>query len=394
MSPEQALGEPVDGRADIYSLGVTLYHAVSGQRPFEGRDAGALLAAQSGTDVPSVRTVAPHVAPSLAKVIDTAIHRDPAMRFADADAMAAALQSVDLATPKLPAPLQRFGRQALEHGRQLGPVLGMTAAAFFGAAFTDAFLDSFLGFEVAVYMILGTVGAIVTTGLMVEHLREIRALAGRGYRYATAMEAVDRVDLDEARVAEPIGGPAVLQRPQAVISLGTALTIGGLVLLARAQIPVWSMVGLSLSLFTPAIVVARVARLKGMTRSWWGRVLRSGVGGAMWRVATLGQRPVSDSPVAGEPTALAVGQIVQQLWRALPGSEQKLLAEVPDLASRLERVALEHDSPHATEAMAALETLRLDLMRLRAGQIQREGITEDLRKLRDIGMYVDARDET
>ena len=394
MSPEQALGDPVDARADIYSLGVTLYHAVSGRRPFEGRDGGALLAAQAGADVPSVTTVAPHVAPALAQVIDKAIHRDPALRFTDADEMAAALQSVQVVAQTLPAPLQRFARHAVEHGRQLGPVLGMTAAAFFGAAFTDAFLETFFGIATAIFMVFGTIGGVVSLGLMTEHLRELRALARRGYTLPTALRAVREVEREEERVAEPISGPTWSRRPHAVISLGMATTVAGLILLGRADSAGLGMIGLSLSLFTPAIAVARVARIKGMTDSWWARVLRSRAGRWLWRTATLGQRTMPEVPLGGEPTALAVGQMVQQLWRALSPSEQKLLAEVPDLAERLEQQALARESPHATEAMAALETLRLDLMRLRAGQLDREGITEDLRKLRDIGMYVDARDET
>jgi hypothetical protein len=394
MSPEQALGDPVDARADIYSLGVTLYHAVSGRRPFEGRDAGALLAAQAGADVPSVRTVAPDVAPALAQVIDRAIHRDPARRFADADEMAAALQAVHIVTPQLPAPLQRFARHSLEHGRQLGPVLGMTAAAFFGAAFVDAFLSTFFGFEIVLYLILGTVGSVVSLGLLVEHVREIRALARRGYSRQSALHAVGVADAEETRIAEPVAGPPWSRRPHAVISLGLAVTITGLFLLSRGDSAVLGMIGLSLSLFTPAIAVARVARLKGMASSWWARVLRSTPGCWLWSAATVGQKKVPELAVGGEPTALAVGQLVQQLWRALPSSEQQLLAEVPDLAERLERVALERESPHATEAMAALETLRLDLMRLRAGQLNRESITEDLGKLREFGMYVDARDES
>jgi serine/threonine-protein kinase len=394
MSPEQALGDPVDARADIYSLGVTLYHAVSGQRPFEGRDAGALLAAQAGPDLPSVRTVAPGGDAALAHVIDRANHRDPAQRYADADEMAAALQSVHVVARTLPAPLQRFARHAVEHGRQLGPVLGMTAAAFFGAAFTDAFLGTFFGIEVAIYMVLGLVGGVVSLGLLWEHLREIRTVARRGYSRASALHAVGEVDTEEARLAEPVAGPEWSRRPQAVISLGTAVTILGLVMLGKAGSGVLSMVGLSLSLFTPALAVARVARLKGLRNSWWARLLRSRPGGWLWSVATLGQKPVPDAVVGGEPTALAVGRLVQQLWRALPESEQRLLAEVPDLAEPLEQQALQRDSPHATEAMGALETLRLDLMRLRAGQLSRDGITEDLRKLQEFGMYVDARDET
>jgi hypothetical protein len=270
----------------------------------------------------------------------------------------------------------------------------MTAAAFFGAAFTDAFLSSFFGFEITIYLILGAVGSAVSLGLILEHLRETRTLASRGYTRASALHAVGVVDTEEARVAEPVGGPAWLKRPQAVISLGIAATVAGLFTLSRADSTALAMTGLTVSLFAPAFAVARVARLRGMTGSWWARVLRSRAGKWIWSVAAVGQKASTEAPAGGEPTALAVGQLVQQLWRALPESEQRLLAEVPDLAERLEQQALQRDSPHATEAMAALETLRLDLMRLRAGQLSRDGITEDLRKLQEFGMYVDARDES
>ncbi len=393
MSPEQAIGEPVDARADIYSLGVTLFHAVTGRRPFEGQEGGALVAAQTRHDPPAVAMLASHVQPSFAAAIDRAVLRDREARWDSMDELTGALGAARAVAPALPAPLQRFGRHAVEHGRQLGPVLGMTGAAGFGALFTNAFLNTFFGFEVVIYGVLGVVGGVVSLGLLIEHLREIRTLAARGYRRASALRAVATVEAEEARTADPVTGPAWSRRPQAVISLGLALTIAGMVMLARSDSGVLSMVGLSVSLFTPAIVVARVARLKGMTGSWWARVLRSRFGGWVWRAATLGLGRVPDAPVGGEPTALAVGSVVQGLYAALSAADQQLLAEVPDLASRLEARAIDRDDPHAVEAMAALETLRMDLLRLRAGQLHHDGITEDLRKLREMGYYVDAKDE-
>jgi serine/threonine-protein kinase len=393
MSPEQAIGEAVDARADIYSLGVTLFHAVTGQRPFEGQDGGALLASQTRLDPPAVATLAPHVQESFASVIDRAVLRDPAGRWATMDELTGALGAARAVAPPLPAPLERFARHVVEHGRQLGPVLGMTASAAFGALFIDAFLDTFLGIESAIYVILGAVGGVVSLGLLVEHLREIRALTGRGYRRESALRAIGVIEVEESRSADPVPGPAWSKRPQAVISLGLALTIAGLFALVRSDSGVLGMIGLSVSLFTPAIVVARVARLKGMTGSWWARVLRSRAGGWLWKTATLGMGRVPEQPAGGEPTALAIGGAIQSMFAALPTAEQRLLAEVPDLAARLEARAMQPGDPHATEAMAALETLRLDLLRMRAGQLQVDGLTEDLVKLRDVGYYVDARDE-
>ncbi len=54
MAPEQALGEPVDARADVWSLGVTLYEALAGRPPFEGNDLRSLLLQISGADPPPI----------------------------------------------------------------------------------------------------------------------------------------------------------------------------------------------------------------------------------------------------------------------------------------------------------------------------------------------------
>ena len=66
MAPEQALGEVVDGRADLYALGVTLFVAATGRYPHDGRSALAVLAQQSVQPAPSVRTLAPMLPPSTA----------------------------------------------------------------------------------------------------------------------------------------------------------------------------------------------------------------------------------------------------------------------------------------------------------------------------------------
>src|SRR3954470_16935029 len=102
MSPEQAASEPVDGRSDIYSLGVVGYLAVSGRLPFETSNLPALLMRQATEAPPSVLRVAPGLPPALAAVIDRSLDRDPDQRFDDGEAMAAALAPVTDARPALP----------------------------------------------------------------------------------------------------------------------------------------------------------------------------------------------------------------------------------------------------------------------------------------------------
>ncbi len=393
QSPEQADGRAPDARADIYALGVTAWVALAGRRPFDGASGVALLAAQAGSETPSLGSVLTRPPAGVVELIDRAAARDPDARWGSMEEMAQALDALRARQPQLPVPLQRFARHTVEHGRQLGPVLGLTGAAGFGAMFISAFLQSFLGFEDVMYIIVGALGGAVSLALMVEQVREIRAVARQGYGRPAALRAVGQVEADEDRLAEPPAGPAWSRRPQTLISLGMAVTIGGLYTVTHSDGTIPVLAGLVASLFAPALVVGRVARLKGRTGSWWAGVLRSRVGGWLWKAATLGMGRVPDAPMGGEPTAIAVGGLIQDLWAALPAAEQRLLAEVPDLAQRLEARAMQQDDVHRTEALVALETLRMDLLRLRAGQLAADGLTEDLRKMRDVGLYVDAKDE-
>src|SRR5437868_2577480 len=70
MSPEQAAGEPLDGRSDIYALGVVGYLAVSGRLPFESSNLPALLVRQATENAPSVTRAAPGLPPALGVAID------------------------------------------------------------------------------------------------------------------------------------------------------------------------------------------------------------------------------------------------------------------------------------------------------------------------------------
>jgi serine/threonine-protein kinase len=108
MSPEQAANEPVDGRSDIYALGVVGYLAVSGRLPFEASSLPALLVRQA-TEAPlGVQRAAPGLPPTLAAAIDRCLARDPAGRFPDGEAMAAALAPATDARPALPPTLRAW----------------------------------------------------------------------------------------------------------------------------------------------------------------------------------------------------------------------------------------------------------------------------------------------
>jgi serine/threonine-protein kinase len=92
MSPEQATGAAeVDGRTDLYSLGVVLFEALAGQPPFSSPSAAAVLDMHQRRPAPSVRDLRPDVPEALARVIARALEKLPANRWQTAVEMRAAL---------------------------------------------------------------------------------------------------------------------------------------------------------------------------------------------------------------------------------------------------------------------------------------------------------------
>ena len=96
LAPEQVAGEPVDPRADIYSLGVVLFEAATGEPPFRADTDAATALARLQHDVPRCRDRRPDVPVALDEAIARAMARDPAHRYDRARALRTALIGLDL----------------------------------------------------------------------------------------------------------------------------------------------------------------------------------------------------------------------------------------------------------------------------------------------------------
>ena len=91
MSPEQALGKPLDARSDIYSLGLTLYHLLAGSPPFPPTDLADLVRKQCHDQPPPLIESLGDLTEEQAAVIDRMIAKDPAARYESYDDLLADL---------------------------------------------------------------------------------------------------------------------------------------------------------------------------------------------------------------------------------------------------------------------------------------------------------------
>ncbi len=92
MSPEQCRGDAVDARSDVFSTGVVLFEILSGERPFPGRNFTEVAWRLMNEPPPDIRGTVEGISPALAAVIERALAKQPADRFASAEEMAAALR--------------------------------------------------------------------------------------------------------------------------------------------------------------------------------------------------------------------------------------------------------------------------------------------------------------
>ena len=91
MSPEQVTGSEVDGRSDLYSLGVVAFETLSGRLPFDG-PAPVVIVAHATKPAPPLASVAPQVPAALCDVVDRCLRKEPSDRYQSGNELAAALE--------------------------------------------------------------------------------------------------------------------------------------------------------------------------------------------------------------------------------------------------------------------------------------------------------------
>ncbi len=96
MSPEQLAGKKVDGRSDLYSLGVMLYQMLAGVLPFRGDSMSELMFKIANEEAADIRIIRPELPENLANVVALALSKRPETRYQTGDQFAADLLAVEL----------------------------------------------------------------------------------------------------------------------------------------------------------------------------------------------------------------------------------------------------------------------------------------------------------
>jgi serine/threonine protein kinase len=108
MSPEQARGQPVDARSDLWSFGVVLYEMVTGSRPFDGPTTAIIFDALLNKTPPSVRDRNPKVPAELERIIGKLLQKDRALRYGSAAELRGDLERLQSGlSPAVPAGRRR-----------------------------------------------------------------------------------------------------------------------------------------------------------------------------------------------------------------------------------------------------------------------------------------------
>ncbi|MEJ2188258.1 MAG: protein kinase [Acidobacteriota bacterium] len=133
MAPEQVRGEPgaIDRRADVYAIGATLYHLISGKQPFSGTTRMATMLRVLETDPPPLKQLDPEVPRDLEMIVAQCMEKEPHRRYASARAVADDLQRYLDGEPvaaRRAGAVYRLGKRVRKH-RTLTAVVAAAVAA-------------------------------------------------------------------------------------------------------------------------------------------------------------------------------------------------------------------------------------------------------------------------
>ncbi|HVA56824.1 MAG: serine/threonine-protein kinase [Gemmatimonadaceae bacterium] len=429
MSPEQALGQELDGRSDLYGLGVTAFYALTGRLPFEGRTPTEVLAKQVTEPAAPLLSMGAPVSRKIAAIVDRCLAKSRDQRPASAEAVAAQLGVAIEQRRELPVALRVFAKDG----------------ARLNGGGTIIFPFALLGVTVGVSSLFGTAAAYGTLAALgvLSPLAYLVHAAGRLLRQGFAQADVApafQAEIEQAReerAAQYGRSLAKFETPLRQLALTSGLGLAGTTIwilgsafgpriLGPITIPGW---GISLFAFCAGSAflstlgyLTAVQQRDDVDGNFWKRVWTGRIGRVVFAMARrlVGRRKAS-AVMTHRATELALGLAAENLFETLPKETRLALGDLPKVLDRLQHdaqllraqynelqealseapdggaseayadVRATRDAIHdkLTDTVGALETIRLNLLRLHAGSATVDGLTTHLNIAAEVSREVE-----
>jgi hypothetical protein len=423
MSPEAVLGKSVDARSDLYALGATAYYAFSGRLPIEGKTPTEVLA-KHVSDLPA--PLASHgltVPRKVGALIDRCLAKEPEQRPDSAETLAEQLGVAVLQRRELPPILRAFVRRT---GRLNGPgtivtpmvalPLATVAAAETGSAFFG----------------IGVFGALTLLPAAAYGILAARRLLSFGFAQQDLGPAFHG-EIEQGREERSIGATSAVSLADRIAPKLVKVSV---VMLVTAQIAtvvtgskdrwgnwqpeMWPVILSTLAFVSLVAGTAMLQNRRDVDSEFWAKLWSGRAGKWVFSVAKrlVGKRTIT-AAVTHRATELSLGLAAEQLFESLPRETRKELAVLPDVMQRLQedaqllrkkhdelnealaactagtpeymKVREMRDEMHGKlgETIAALETIRLNLLRLHAGAGSVQSITTNISVAAEVSAAVE-----
>ena len=316
LSPEQAIGNPIDGRSDLYSLGATAFFALTGRPLFDATTPIAVVNKHVNEPPPPLAGIRPELPLQLTRAVDRCLAKDPSGRFSTGEELAEALATTGLTEREVPPPIRHYFRQ----GRSLALAWLMFVAMILWFWRWMDIPPDLASRGLAVLLL-----SLAVLWPLMHLMRTARRVLQSGLTF------------DDVRA-------------------GAALEVRVLAEESRA------------------VYGGEYSSDLKKTKEDWLRFLAGPFGRIVFRVAGLGLHPVMAAP---RPNSKPVERMMEagavQLFKELPTALQERFEKLPDieddLCCRAEELRGETGSQdELSRVIGALERVRLDLMRLKAGE--------------------------